>query len=213
MAKGFDKRTLRERCADHVRDAIITGRFTPGEHIVETALAEELDVSRGTLREALRSLEVEGLVTGDGRGHLSVRAITNEEIAEVFQVRGALEVLAATTLARREDHVQSAALLREALLPLKGRSLDFGERLATDLGFHDLLCELTGNQTLVKAWRQLMGQIEMMIIAAGPGRASGRMQYEEHVPIADAIEEGDADQVREVLTDHMNSFAHLYLND
>lgn len=206
---GFDKRTLRQRCAAYVREAIIAGRFEPGEHLVETFLAEELGVSRGTLREALRSLESEGLVTHDGRGHMLVRSITAKEISEVFLVRGALEVLAATTLAARDDHAQVGERLRSALEPLQGQ-LDFGDRIAADLRFHETLCRETGNATLLTAWRQLIGQIEMMIIAAGPETAMDRMRYDEHVGIADAIVDGDAEQAREVVTAHMATFAHLY---
>jgi DNA-binding GntR family transcriptional regulator len=209
----FDKRTLRQRCTAHVRDAILRGRLSPGEHIVETRLAEELDVSRGTLREALRPLEAEGLLVNDGKGHLHVRRMTAAEIGEVFEVRGALETLAATMLAKRNDREALADQLREALAPLQDESIDFGPQIEADLGFHELLCRLTGNTTLLKSWRQLIGQIEMMIIAAGPARASGRMRYSEHVVIADAIASGDVARVREVVEQHMNEFTTKYLRD
>lgn len=207
----FDRRTLRERCTTHIREQIISGRLTAGEHLVETRLSEELGVSRGTLREALRPLLNEGLVASDGRGHLFVRAITPEETREVFQVRTVLESLAATILALREDRVEVAAALRRAIDPLRDGGLSFGDRMAVDLGFHELLCERTGNSTLLHHWRQLIGQIEMMIIAAGPGRAADRMRYEDHVGIADAIAQGDVAQVRTVVERHFDDFATRYL--
>ncbi|WP_420112893.1 GntR family transcriptional regulator [Pseudactinotalea sp.] len=213
LGDKLDTRTLRQRCTAHVREAIIAGSIAPGEHIIETRLADELNVSRGTLREALRPLEAEGLLVSDGRGHLSVRTMTATEISEVFQVRAALEVLAATLLATRPERASIAARLREALVPLKDDSREFAALLEADLGFHELVCELTGNSTLLKAWRQLVGQIEMMIIAAGPARASSRMRYAEHVGIADAIESGDVDRVRAVVSSHMDDFATKYLHD
>ncbi|MEV6041423.1 FCD domain-containing protein [Nonomuraea sp. NPDC052116] len=93
------------------------------------------------------------------------------------------------------------------------QDLGFGERIEADLGFHASLCELTGNSTLSAAWRQLIGQIRMMITATGPDRAMGRMRYEEHLPIIDAIRSGDVDAVRETLTSHMSDFSQRYVSD
>ena len=209
----FDKRTLRERCTHHIRDLIITGRIGPGDHLVETRLSEELGVSRGTLREALRPLQIEGLLVDDGRGHLSVRSITPQEIREVFQVRAALEVLAARMLSGRDDREQVARELRSAIEPLKDPALDFGDQIRVDLGFHELLCRATGNTTLVAHWRQLIGQIEMMIIAVGSDRGASRMRYEDHIGIVDAIASGDAARAQDVVGRHFDEFATRYLLD
>lgn len=209
----FDKRTLRERCTAHIRNRIIAGGLAPGEHLVETRLAEELGVSRGTLRESLRPLELEGLLVGDGKGHMSVRKMSVQEILDVFQVRGALERLAVSLLARRDDREAIAARLTDALEPLRDDELPFAQKIEADLGFHALLCDLTGNPTLVTSWRQLIGQIEMMIIAAGPGRASDRMRFAEHVVIADAIRSGDEAQATGVLSSHMADFTARFSGD
>lgn len=216
MSRGatpFDKRTLRQRCTTHVRDLIIVGEMRPGEHLIETKLAEELGVSRGTLRESLRPLEAEGLLVDDGHGHMLVREMSAREIYDVFQVRAALESLAATILADRDDRADIAAQLREALVPLQDATIDFATQIEVDLGFHELMCRLTGNETLLRAWQQLIGQIEMMIVAAGPTIASHRMRYDEHVVIADSIAQGTAINVRDVVQQHMNSFATKYLRD
>ncbi|MEV7086237.1 GntR family transcriptional regulator [Streptomyces sp. NPDC093085] len=205
--------TLRERCTAFVRDRIISGALRPGEHIVEAALSEELGVSRGTLRESLRLLEAEGLVVGDGRGHLLVRELSAQEIVEVFEVREALEVLAATKLALRADRADSAAELRRVLEPLRRPGLSFGEQIALDLAFHAALCRLTGSATLATVWGRLIGQIEMIIIAAGPARASGRMRYDDHVAIAEAIGTGDPAHVAATVSAHMGDFARRYVDD
>src|SRR5690606_14469732 len=131
-ASPFDKRTLRERCTAHIRDLIIAGRLAPGEHLVETRLAEELGVSRGTLRESLRPLELEGLLVGDGRGHMSVREMNVQEILDVFQVRGALERLAVILLTRRDDRDEIASRLAEALEPLRDDALPFARKIEVD---------------------------------------------------------------------------------
>lgn len=184
----------------------------PGDHLIETKLADELDVRRGTLREALRPLQNEGLLVNDGRGHLLVRKLSADEIREVFQVRAALEILAATILTEREDR-DAIAELRVAIEPLLKDDLEFGRQIQVDLGFHELLCRLTGNGTLVNMWRQLIGRIEMMIIAAGPAMGSSRMRNQDHVGIASAIASGDAGSVRAELSRHMNELATKYLRD
>ena len=209
----FDKRTLRQRCTTHVRDLIIMGGMRPGEHLIETRLAVDLGVSRGTLREALRPLEIEGLLVDDGRGHMLVRDMTAAEIREVFEVRGALETLAATLLAARSDRGDTSDQLRAVLEPLRDETLDFATQIEADLRFHEVLCQLTGNNTLLRAWQQLIGQIEMMIVAAGPLVAANRMRYAEHVVIADAIASGDLASVRQVVGAHMDEFATKYLMD
>lgn len=209
----FDKRTLRQRCTTYVRDQIITGKMKPGDHLIETKLAEDLGVSRGTLRESLRPLEMEGLLVPDGRGHMLVRVITADEISEVFGVRTALETYAATLLAARDDRDHTTEELRISLDPLRNEDLDFGAQIAADLGFHELMCQLTGNGTLLRSWQQLIGQIEMMIIATGPAIASSRMRYDGHIAIVEAIASGDTDRVREVVASHMEEFSTKYVED
>ena len=209
----LDGRTLRERCTAYVRDQIISGALKPGEHIKEIPLSEEVGVSRGTLRESLRPLEAEGLLVGDGRGHMLVRQLSSKEILEVFEVRKVLEVLAASKLARRQERGRIAAELRELLSPLQESDIPFDRQIALDVAFHARICELTGSETLITSWNRLIGQIEMMIIAAGPQRASDRMRYDEHVALADAIETGDPEHVAEVVASHMDDFARKYVGD
>lgn len=94
---GLEKKSLREQALIALRSAITSGELEPGRHLVETELSEMLQISRGTLREALRQLEQEGLVSAGARGRLSVRHLDVKEIRDIFAVRGVLESLAART--------------------------------------------------------------------------------------------------------------------
>ena len=96
----LEKTSLREQALTALRRAITTGQLTPGTHLVETELSEALQISRGTLREAMRQLQQEGLISAGARGRLSVRHLDAKEIRDIFDVRAALESLAASTLAR-----------------------------------------------------------------------------------------------------------------
>jgi DNA-binding GntR family transcriptional regulator len=213
MASAFDKRTLRERCTQHVRDQIISGAIRPGEHLKEMHLSEEMGVSRGTLREALRPLELEGLIVDDGKRHMRVRQLTSQEILDVFEVRSSLETLAARKVVASGRSKEITDELRRDLEALKEPGLSFAQQLEMDLKFHERLCALAGNPQLLAAWRNLIGQIEMMIIAAGPDKASGRMRFDEHIQIVEAIESGIEEKAVTALQEHMSDFCSRYVGD
>ena len=154
---GLDRSTLRERAREAVRTAIISGKYRPGDHLGEVELATYLGVSRGTVREAMRHLQQEGLLTTGRRGMLRVNSLSTEEVRELFRVRAALEKLAVAEIMSSPEQDSAARTLREALSALAGSELDFVGRVEADLSFHLLLCRLAGNSMLVEAWRSLEG--------------------------------------------------------
>ena len=111
----LEKTSLREQALTALRRAITTGQLSPGTHLVETDLSDALQISRGTLREAMRQLQQEGLISAGARGRLSVRHLDTKEIKDIFDVRAALESLAASELAARSDRADAVAQLREAV--------------------------------------------------------------------------------------------------
>src|SRR5689334_24617643 len=117
---SLDRSTLRERALEALRSAITSGQYRPGDHLGEVELATHLGVSRGTVREALRHLQQEGLVTAGNRGMLRVNAISPEEVRELFRVRAALESLAVREIIRSSDTSRAVAALREALARMEG---------------------------------------------------------------------------------------------
>ena len=148
---SLDRSTLRERALGALRSAMTSGRYRPGDHLGEVELATHLDVSRGTVREALCHLQQEGLVTAGNRGMLRVNEISPNEVRELFRVRAALECLAASEIIRSTERPRAVAALRQALSRLEGADGDFEPKLEADLGFHLLLCRLSGNSMLVEA--------------------------------------------------------------
>ena len=106
LSADWPETSLREQALHALRNALTSGDIAPGTHLVETELSEALAISRGTLREALRQLEQEGLVEAGERGRLKARTLHDHEIAQMFQVRAALEGLAAELLCRIEDRTR-----------------------------------------------------------------------------------------------------------
>lgn len=203
---SLDRSTLRERSLDALRYAITVGQYSPGDHLGEVELAGHLGVSRGTVREALRHLQQEGLVTPGARGMLRVRSHTATEVRELFQVRAALEGLAVQLIIASPKRDAAVAALRAAVSELDGVHRDFIAHVDADMAFHLLLCELSGNSMLVTAWRQLAGRIRVTIMARGAARST-LMSGSYHAPIIDGIEAGDVSKAAGVVQGHMDRAA------
>ena len=125
---SLDRSTLRERAREALRSAIISGQYRPGDHLGEVDLATHLGVSRGTVREAMRHLEQEGLLSTGRRGMLRVNSLGAHEVRGLFRVRAALEKLAVTEIIASPEREAAAGVLREALARLAGSELDFVSR-------------------------------------------------------------------------------------
>ena len=203
---GLTKVNLREQALASLRTAITSGQLPPESPMVETELSEQLGISRGTLREAMRQLQQEGLLTAKARGRLYVRKLGPKEIADVFEVRAALEALAATSLARRDDRHVAVAELRRRLDAMDRAmvDIDLEGRIEADLAFHRALCRLTDNEMLLHTWETIEGSIRMSIMWAGIQRAAGNMDVPRHHAVVDAIESGSADRAAAAVHDHMS---------
>ena len=98
-----DKQSLTARVYEHIREDIIEGRYANGAYLVETKLAEELDVSRTPIREALKQLELEDLVVSMPNRGVMVQGMSSQDIDDIFTVRHLLEGQAAYWAAERID--------------------------------------------------------------------------------------------------------------
>ncbi|MBZ4019816.1 GntR family transcriptional regulator [Streptomyces purpurogeneiscleroticus] len=205
---NLDRSTLRERALVALRAAITTGRYRPGDHLGEVEIASSMSVSRGTVREALRHLQQEGLVVAGARGMLRVRVLSPQEVRELFQVREALEGLAVAQVIASPDRAAAVAALRDALRRLDQAfevTGDLEGQVEADLAFHLLLCELSGNSMLVTTWRHLEGPTRIVVMSAAGEKRKLTMSAAHHAPIVDAIERGDADAALAILHEHMSS--------
>jgi DNA-binding GntR family transcriptional regulator len=207
---NLDKSTLRERALQALRSAITSGQYSPGQHLGEVELATSLGISRGTVREALRHLEQEGLVTAGHRGMLRVNQLSAEEIRGLYGVRAALEGLAVRTIIGSPHRDQAVAKLRSAVSGLSDDRADFSRRVESDLAFHLLLCELAGNPMLVESWKHLEGRIRVAIMSHNPEELPDIMSRDRHSPIVDAIEAGDVPAAQAIVDQHMQVAAELY---
>ncbi|MFF4806367.1 GntR family transcriptional regulator [Streptomyces sp. NPDC002144] len=200
---SLDRSTLRERALRALRTAILTGQYQPGEHLGEVELASRLGISRGTVREALRHLQQEGLLVPAARGMLQVHRLSPTEVHELYEVRAALEGLAVAGVIASAGRQAAVEELRRALIRLDQAAGDFAAQVEADLGFHLLLCELSGNSMLVRTWRHLEGPIRVTVMSASNEQRRLPMSAARHEPIVDAIERGDEAGALDVLRGHM----------
>ncbi len=205
---ALDRSTLRERSLEALRSAILTGRYRPGDHLGEVELAGSLGVSRGTVREALRHLQQEGLVTAGNRGMLRVNSLSSAEVHELFRVRAALEGLAVREVIASPRREAAADTLRAAVERLSDED-EPAARMEADLAFHLMLCQLSGNSMLVEAWQRLEGRMRVAILNGASWQAP-MMARDRHVPIVEAIERGDVEAAVRVVDEHMAAAAEHF---
>lgn len=153
--------SLSSRVTDRLRDAIVSGSVAPGDAISEVAFAEKLGVSRVPVREALVELERNGLVEFDQRGRTHVPVLTAKDFSEIYEMRLALEPLAARLLTERADAETFAALELNITATTWVKSL--GELSGLDAEFHDLIVRGSGSRRLWQGWDALRYQVKLWL--------------------------------------------------
>ncbi|MEW5899764.1 MAG: GntR family transcriptional regulator [Bacillota bacterium] len=196
---------LRDVVFETLRDAIIQGRLKPGERLMEIQLAEEMGVSRTPVREALRKLELEGLIVMIPRKGAYVAGISVKDIVDVFEVRAALESLAAGLAAERITD-QELEELERALVQISeasGSNLDAVVR--TDTNFHEIIYRASRNQRLTQLITNLQEQIQRFRTTslAQPGRT--KTAIEEHRKIVEAISERNVELAQALAREHIEN--------
>jgi DNA-binding GntR family transcriptional regulator len=127
-----------------LRDAIINGDLKPGERLMEIKLADKMGVSRTPVREAIRKLELEGLVLMIPRRGAEVAPITENDLRDVLEVRKAMERLAVELVCEKITEKEIAELERELVeLKLAVENDDINEIVKNDVEFHDIIYEAT----------------------------------------------------------------------
>ncbi len=196
---------LRDVVFETLRDAIIQGRLKPGERLMEIQLAEEMGVSRTPVREAMRKLELEGLIVMVPRKGAYVAGISVKDIVDVFEVRAALESLAAGLAAERITE-QELEELERALVQISeasGGNLD--AVVQKDTNFHEIIYRASRNQRLMQIITHLQEQIQRFRTTSlsRPGRT--KTAIEEHRKIVEAISERNVELAQALAREHIES--------
>lgn len=204
---------LREIVFEHLREAIITGALKPGERLMELQLAEEMGVSRTPVREAIRKLELEGLVIMVARRGAYVSDLSIRDIAETFEIRAALESLAAGLAAERIVPEELEQL--ERILVHIGeceQESDLSRITELDEEFHALLFSASRNGRLSQIVSNLREQITRFrkTSLSTPGRF--KAVFQEHKQIVEAISERNSALAQSLAKEHIENAEHSLMD-
>ena len=197
---------LRDVVFNTLREAILRGELKPGERLMEIQLSNKLGVSRTPIREAIRKLELEGLVLMIPRKGAEVAQITEKSLRDVLEVRRALENLA----------VQLACLRMspQTLADLKAAARAFEEILGgedvtavaeADVAFHDVIYMATDNQRLISLLNNLREQMYRYRVEYLKKKECHKQLLWEHQEIIRAIEAGEIDVATKITEQHIDN--------
>lgn len=197
---------LRDVVFNTLRQAILKGELEPGERLMEIQLADRLGVSRTPIREAIRKLELEGLVVMVPRKGAEVAQITESDLTDVLVVRRVLEELAVELACSRMDK-DGIRELKENLEQFKKATKkgDLTVIAETDVHFHELIYKATENARLIQILNNLREQMyryRMEYIKDAEKRA---VLVDEHIGIIDAIENRDVKLAKRAIKQHVNN--------
>jgi GntR family transcriptional regulator of gluconate operon len=199
---------LGDQLAHELRVQIITGQVKAGTHLVEDALAETFDVSRGPVRDALRQLELEGLVESrrgkSRRGGFLVTGMTSADMAELYSLREALESLAVRLAIQRGEAADWSGA-RRAVDGMLGAA-DSADALSFarfDMDFHTQLYAQSGNRRLASVWEQYRPTFAVLLNVTTAQDRDLHPSAESHVELLDTVLRGDTDGAVALLSEHL----------
>lgn len=195
---------LRDVVFQTLRQAILRGTLQPGERLMEIHLAQKLGVSRTPVREAIRMLELEGLVIMVPRKGAIVAEITVSDLEDVLEVRAALEDLAVRKACQNmtgeqiEELKEAARKFEESL-----KKEDLIACAQADVAFHELITASTQNQRLIQILNNIREQIYRYRLENLKDKTSHANLVEEHARICQALEERSEEKVCEAIKVHI----------
>ena len=195
---------LRDVVFNTLRQAIITGEFAPGERLMEISLANRLGVSRTPVREAIRKLELEGLVIMIPRKGAQVAKITEKNLKDVIEIRTVLEEFAAVLACERIDQngIRDLRQAHEDFI----RSVENGDILDIvdkDETFHDTIFRATNNDRLISIINNLREQFYRYRMEYVKDIRQRSNLVEEHRELLNAITNRDSVKAKELMRTHL----------
>jgi DNA-binding GntR family transcriptional regulator len=204
--------TLGERVYASLLESILSGQIPPGQHLVEQVLADQLSVSRISVREAFRRLAQDGLVEIiNNRGAFVVK-LDPADVEEIFHLRAALEGIAVDRLTHRANPPDLTAL--ENLLPEMRDLEERDDRLhgaAADTRFHRTLMELSGQRRIGQVWEQMSAQITVVMYNVSHNYPSYQGLADRHEQLIQLIRAGDPQSAVTYIQQHISEGAQRLL--
>jgi GntR family transcriptional regulator of gluconate operon len=199
--------TLSERSAELIRERILAGDFASGDRLVEAKIAEQLGISRGPLREALKQLAAEGLVREEPRRGTFVATPTADDVRDIYDLRAAIEGRATRLVIANGDPAALEALRRAVDgIGAAAEAGDLQKLVRADYEFHETLCRVSGNRRLHEVFVRNASALRVLL------RLEEERFYRsfdevgnQHRDLLGAVQAGDAPKAEAMVTEHLES--------
>jgi DNA-binding GntR family transcriptional regulator len=200
----FPLATAQQESYHHLRDRILSGELPGNTRLNPTAIAASLGISRMPVREALRQLHAEGLVTMRPNRAAFVSSLTVGEVEELFQIRAALEVLAVRTAitAMTPDAMAELVALKDRMDRARN---DLPEWLKRHDDFHQMICSLGGRSRLPQELGRIRIAIRPYILMNMRVYDVVEMPGHEHSALLEALASGDVERAEQTMHDHVTN--------
>lgn len=200
----FERQRLADIVYDQLLEAIRSGAITEDQHLVQEKLAEQMQISRTPVREALLRLEQEGILVSSVRGGFSLYRMTQREVRELYQARAAIEGQAARILAAHLNP-ETVAALRETIRTeenISSSSVD--AYFKANRAIHRKIVELSNNRYLIEMFDNIWNRAVSYSLFAAIAKVDLAKSFGDHMRLADAIESGNPTIAMEAIVDHIS---------
>lgn len=206
-------KSLRELALEHLRESIVDGSLKMGQVLSERRISEELGVSKSPVREALAQLRDEGLVSIEPQKGARVFSLSEPEVSQICDFRQAIES-AAFELALARDRAGLASEMRRVVSEMEQEREKGNEKsyLALDTSFHHLIFTHSGNDYLTASYSRYIGKIAALRTHLSKLPQHTELSFDEHKGIALATKEGNLDQIKSLLAEHIDRTRQAYKN-
>ena len=200
-----DRQTASDHVADALRQAIVSGQFEDGEELNQVELAQHFHVSRVPIREALRRLQAEGLVSAEAHRRATVIGLNRERGAEIFEIRALLECFMLERAAPHltEDDLKTLGDLCDAMDGVH-RETEHAQWLELNRRFHHALLSPSGSPVAMTIVERLVGRVERYL-RRSEGVHRAEEAGKEHRQILRALKRGDVERAKDILSCHILS--------
>ena len=204
---------LRDVVFNTLRQAILRGELKPGERLMEIQLANKLGVSRTPIREALRKLELEGLVNMVPRKGAEVADITEKSLRDVLEVRKALEELSVQLACEKitEEEIEELKRVAERFKDTLDDQ-DVTKIAEADVAFHDVIYTATDNQKLILLLNNLREQMYRYRVEYLKKEEAYPQLIAEHEELIDNISERNKEEATRIMCEHIDNQVATVIN-
>lgn len=210
LLEGYELLPLRDVVFNTIRNDILMGELKPGTRLREVSLAQQLGVSRTPVREAIRMLELEGLVIMVPRKGAQVANITEKDLKDALEVRNALEKLAIELVCAKITSEQIELLKENCREYEKALPSHNAQKLAViDEKFHDIIFEATDNKRLIQMLNNLRQVLYRYRLECLKDENTHQQMLREHLAIISNIENKNVDKATDNIAAHITNQATI----